>query len=101
VIHFFKDVERTLDSIAKVAPEDVQNYRDYIDFWGRLNKGVLKAFLTTPKPGKLVSEMIKANIREGGLFKGDQTQALQKVFASYGQVVDQAFENEHLKTAIL
>jgi len=32
VIHFFKDLERTLDSIAKVAPEDVENYRDFVEF---------------------------------------------------------------------
>lgn len=101
VIHFFKDVERTIESIAKVAPEDVQNYRDFIDFWGRLNKGVLKAFMTTPKMGSIMAEIIKMNIKEGGLFKGDQTVALQKVLAPYGQVIEEAFDNEHLKTAIM
>lgn len=101
VIHFFKDIERTIESIAKVAPEDVQNYRDFVSFWGKLNKGVLKAFLTTPKGGSLMAEIIKANIREKGLFKGDQMVALQKVLAPYGQVIEEAFENEYLKTAIM
>src|SRR6056297_4031974 len=44
VIHFHKDLEKTLESISKVAPEDVENYREFIDFWSRINKGVLKAF---------------------------------------------------------
>ena len=45
VIHFHKDLDRTLESIASVAPEDVANYREFIEFWGRINKGVLKAFM--------------------------------------------------------
>ncbi|MGA1464215.1 MAG: phytoene desaturase family protein, partial [Balneolaceae bacterium] len=49
VIHFFKDLERTLESIASVAPEDVSNYRAFVDFWGKINKGVLKAFMVPPK----------------------------------------------------
>ncbi|NIT56661.1 MAG: FAD-dependent oxidoreductase, partial [Aliifodinibius sp.] len=35
VIHFWKDVDRTLESISKVAPEDVENYKEFIDFWGK------------------------------------------------------------------
>jgi len=35
VIHFWKDVDRTLESIARVAPEDVENYKEFIDFWGK------------------------------------------------------------------
>lgn len=100
VIHFYKDIERTIESIAKVAPEDVQNYRDFVEFWGKLNRGVLKAFMTPPKMGSIVSEMIKMNIREGSMFMGNQTEALQKIFAPYGQVIEQSFRNEHLKTAI-
>jgi hypothetical protein len=34
VIHFHKDLDRTLESIASVAPEDVANYREFIDFLG-------------------------------------------------------------------
>ena len=37
VIHFHKDLEKTLDSISKVAPNDVSNYREFIDFWERIN----------------------------------------------------------------
>lgn len=102
VIHFWKDVERTLESISKVAPEDVQNYREFIDFWGRINKGVLKAFMTTPKTGSLFAEMTKVQIKDGSMFKkGEQASGLQKIFSSYGKVVDDAFESPYMKAAIL
>ena len=57
VIHFWKDLERTLESIASVAPKDVKNYKDFIEFWAKINKGVLASFMTPPKGGKIVSEI--------------------------------------------
>lgn len=102
VIHFFKDLERTLDSIAKIAPEDVENYRNFVEFWGRINKGVLKAFMVPPSGKNIVTEMVKGQVRDGSMFKkGEQTSGLQKILSSYGKVVDNAFENPHLKAAIM
>jgi len=102
VIHFWKDVERTLESISKVAPEDVKNYKEFIDFWGKINKGVLKAFMTKPTTGGLFAEMTKAQIKEGSMFKkGEQAAGLQKILSSYGKVVDDAFDNPYMKAAIL
>lgn len=101
VIHFYKDIERTLESISKTAPEDVQNYRDFIEFWGRINKGVLKTFMTAPTGKNLVTELVKGQIRDGSMFKkGDQVDGLQKILGSYGKVVDDAFESPYLKAAL-
>ncbi|NGP87861.1 phytoene desaturase family protein [Fodinibius halophilus] len=102
VIHFFKDLEKTLDSIAKVAPEDVENYRQFVKFWGRINEGVLKAFMVPPSGKNIVTELAKGQIRNGSMFeKGEQANGLQKIFSSYGKVVDDAFESDYLKSAIM
>ncbi|GAA5521536.1 NAD(P)/FAD-dependent oxidoreductase [Aliifodinibius salicampi] len=101
VIHFFKDLDRTLDSIARVCPEDVENYRDFVEFWGRVNEGVLKAFMVPPSGKNIATELIKGQWRDGSMFeKGKQTEGLQKIFSSYGKVVDDAFENRYLKAAM-
>lgn len=102
VIHFFKDLDRTLESIAKVAPEDVDNYREFVEFWGRINKGVLKAFMVPPSGKNIITEMAKGQIRDGAMFKkGEQVSGLQKILSSYGKVVNDAFENPYLKAAIM
>lgn len=102
VIHFWKDVERTLDSISKVAPEDVKNYKAFIEFWGKINKSVLKAFMRPPTSKNLFTEFVKAQIRDGAMFKkGEQAAGLQKILSSYGKVVDDAFESPYMKAAIL
>jgi len=102
VIHFFKDLERTLDSIRRVAPEDVENYRNFVEFWGRINKGVLKAFMTSPTAKNIGTELAKMQLKDGSLFeKGEQLSGMQKIFSNYGKVVNDAFENPHLKAAII
>ena len=101
VIHFFRDLDRTLDSIQKVAPEDVENYREFVKFWGRINEGVLKAFMVPPSGKNIITELAKGQIRNGSMFeKGQHIDGLQKILSSYGKIVDNTFENPYLKTAI-
>lgn len=102
VIHFFKDLDRTLDSIRQVAPEDVENYRTFIEFWSRINKGVLKAFMVPPSGKNIFMEIMKGQIRDGSMFKkGEHLDGLQKILGSYGRVVHNAFENRYLKAALI
>ncbi len=102
VIHFFKDLNRTLDSIAKTAPEDVENYRDFVDFWGNINQQVLRTFMAPPNIKNIGESLAKNRIQNGSLFKnGERLNGLQQVFANYGKVVNDAFENTHLKTALI
>lgn len=101
VIHFFRDLERTLESIGRTAPEDVENYRRFIRFWERINIGVLRTFMVPPTTGRIVSEMVKGQWRDGSMFApGEQREALRKIFASYGKVVDDAFESPWMKAAL-
>jgi len=102
VIHFFRDLDRTLESIGRTAPEDVENYREFIKFWERVNRGVLKTFMAPPSGKNIVGELARSQLRNGTMFKkGEQAEGLQKIFSSYGKVVDDAFENPHLKAALV
>lgn len=102
VIHFYKDLDRTLDSIAQFAPEDVQNYKDFVAFWSKINKGVLGVFMKPPTLRNIVGEMIKGQIRDGAMFaRGEQTFGIKTIMGSYGQLVHQSFKNPDLITAIL
>ena len=102
VIHFHRSVEQTIASIAKVSPRDAASYRDFINYWKRVNNGVLKAFLVPPAPFKLFRAMSGRQLRGGAMFKkGEQTEGIRRIMSSYGQVVDEFFENESVKTALL
>ncbi len=102
VIHFHRSVEKTMESIAAVSERDAKAYRKFIDYWKRINRGVLKTFLVPPSTGSIFSEMAKGQMRDGSMFgKGDQMQGLQQIFSSYEQVVNRYFENPHVRTALI
>ncbi|MEX0929961.1 MAG: NAD(P)/FAD-dependent oxidoreductase [Balneolales bacterium] len=102
VIHFHRDLEKTLESIGRISPRDVNNYREFIEFWKPVNKGVLKSFLTAPAPGKMFSEILKGRVRDGKMFrKGHHVTGLRRILSSYGQVIEESFESPHLKAAML
>ena len=43
-IYFWKDVDKTCESIAKISPEDAERYKKFVTEWEKLNEGVFKAF---------------------------------------------------------
>src|SRR5690625_2179530 len=101
VIHFFKDLGRTLDSIRQVAPEDVENYRNFVEYWGRINKGVLKAFMVPASGRNIITEIMKGQFRVGSIFKkGEHLDGLHQILGSYGSVVRQSFKNKHMRAAL-
>lgn len=102
VIHFYRDIERTVESIAKVSEKDTSAYREFIAFWDRINRGVLKAFLVPPTGKNIFFEMMKGQIRDGGMFeKGRQMEGLRQIFSGYEQVVNEYFADPNVRTALI
>lgn len=102
-IRFHKSVEQTCASIADFSPHDADAYRRFVEEWGELNEGVFETFLGPPTPGRIVWTLLKRN-----LFGGARVRKLwasldttRQLMAPYGQVIDELFENVHLKTALL
>jgi phytoene dehydrogenase-like protein len=57
-IYFWKDVDKTCESIAKVSPVDADNYKKFVIEWEKLNEGVFQAFLKPPTMLNLGRHMI-------------------------------------------
>jgi len=95
-IRFHKDVEKTCESIAAVSPQDAESYLAFTEAWKAINEGALKAFLGEPSPWNLFRSFFGKSIKGCG-----RIDMLRKIFGPYGQLVDETFENEQLKTAIL
>lgn len=95
-LRFHKDVEATCESIAAFSSRDADAYRKFVKHWGELNAGVFEAFLKPPTPWNLVRTMMGRQL--GGSNRVDM---IRKLMGSYGQLVQESFENESLRTAIL
>lgn len=96
-IYFWRDVERTCESIARVSQKDAAAYRRFVREWGELNEGVFKAFLKPPTALNLGRHMIFRRSKE----KGSPVEMTRKLFTSYGALARETFEHEGLRAALV
>jgi hypothetical protein len=61
-ISFYRDLDRTCESIAKISPKDAEAYRAFVQHWGELNEGIFETFLQPPTPGKIFGTIFKRNL---------------------------------------
>ncbi len=96
-IYFWRDVERTCQSIARVSPPDADAYRHFVREWGALNEGVFEAFLKPPTLLNLGRHMIFRRNRE----QKNPVEMTRKLFTSYGALARETFTHEGLRAALV
>ncbi len=94
-ILFWKDVDRTCESIAAISPRDAEAYRRFMDEWRPISHAVLRAFLAPPTPGRVAWTMAAG----GGFAKGGLPK-LQGILGPYRQLVDATFTHPAVRAAI-
>jgi phytoene desaturase len=95
-IYFWRDVEKTCESIALVSPRDAESYRGFVREWGALNEGVFEAFMKPPTVVNLGRHMIFRRTEE----KTNPAEMVRKLMTSYGALVRETFEHEGLRAAL-
>jgi phytoene dehydrogenase-like protein len=102
-ISFYRDVDKTCESIAEFSTEDAATYREYVRHWTDLNEGVFETFLQPPTPGRIFSTMLKRNLLGGKRARKvwSSLDTSRQLMAPYGQVIREYFSNEHVRTALL
>ncbi|PLS77099.1 MAG: NAD(P)/FAD-dependent oxidoreductase [Chloroflexi bacterium] len=100
-IEFWRDLDKTCASIEKISPRDAAAYRRFVEFWGAINEGVFKVFLKPPTPGNLVTTMATGQFsRAEDGSTGGPLDTLRRIFTSYGQLINEWFESESMRTAL-
>lgn len=98
-IGFYKDTERTVESIARVSPRDAEAYRKFLAFWTPLNEAVFDCFLNPPSSARLFGSVAAALPR---LPAGERNslEVTRRLLTSYAQVINETFESEPMKAAM-
>lgn len=102
-ITFYKDLDRTCASIARISERDAQAYHDFVTMWGRFNDAVFDVFNTAPtssnigqiglhRVGRMRAAIAASGLGNGGL--------VQQVLAPYGQLIRQTFESGQVRAAV-
>jgi phytoene dehydrogenase-like protein len=100
-ISFYRDLDRTCASIARISPRDAEAYRAFVHHWGELNEGIFETFLQPPTPGRIFRTMFKRNLRNWRSRKlWSSLDTSRQLMAPYGQVIDELFEHPAVRTAL-
>jgi phytoene dehydrogenase-like protein len=100
-ISFYRDLDKTCTSIAKVSPRDAEAYRKFVVHWGELNEGIFETFLQPPTPGRIFKTMLKRNLRNWRSRKlWSSLDTSRQLMAPYGSLIEELFENPAVRTAL-
>jgi phytoene dehydrogenase-like protein len=103
---FYRDLDRTCQSIARVSERDAEAYREFVLKWGKFNEQVFELFAQSPRPGAFIGRIARRTaweqIRSGGKADPSMTglELLRKVLGNYGKMLDETFSSPELKAAM-
>jgi phytoene dehydrogenase-like protein len=106
---FWRDLDRTCQSIAGISEHDADAYRDFVQKWDRFNKPIFELFSESPAPGSAVGKIARRTaidqIRAGFSGTGGDPSMgglplLGKVLGSYGKMLDETFISPEVKAAM-
>lgn len=93
---FYRDLEKTCDSIARVSPEDAEAYRTFISDWEPLSEAVFASFQEPPTALALVRRLVGVRGPRKPAAAG-----LQEIFQSYGDVIERRFRSAPVRAALM
>jgi phytoene dehydrogenase-like protein len=101
-ISFYRDLDKTCESIAKISPRDAEAYRKFVAHWGELNEGIFETFLQPPTPGRIFATMFKRNLRNWRSRKlWSSLDTSRQLMAPYGSLIEELFEHPAVRTALM
>ena len=96
-IEFWRDIDRTCDSIARISPRDAEAYRRFCAEWEPLADAVLRLFLGPPTLGRTAWRLARAPSGGGG---GGRAAQLQQILGSYRGLLDTTFSHPAVRAAV-
>ncbi len=108
-ISFYRDIEKTCASIARISQHDAEAYRQFLDFWKPLNEAVFDVFLNPPSTARLFGSVAASlprlkwpahpNAASSGPM-GRSLEVTRRLFTSYAQLINETFESEAMRAAM-
>ena len=95
-VFFYRDEHKTIEHLESKFPGEGEAYKRFMDEWRPFSQVVKELFLSTPSPFNLGKKMMF-----GKAIQGDWKEALPKILKPYGDIVDDYFTEEKVKTPLV
>ncbi len=94
---FYRDLDRTCQSIARISERDAEAYRAFVLKWHDFNQPVFELFSEAPAPGAASAEIARRTAIGQIKSRGQADPAmsglplLSRVLGNYGKMLDETF----------
>lgn len=95
-VFIHRDVDKTCEGLDNQFPGEGERYRSFVDTWAPFSRTVKNVFLSAPSPFELGKQFAF-----GPSAQVDWQHALNSIMRPYGEVVDQFFTEEKVKTPLV
>ncbi|NWJ47844.1 MAG: NAD(P)/FAD-dependent oxidoreductase [Chloroflexi bacterium] len=101
-IIFYRDVDRTAETIARFSPHDAEAYRKFMRRWMKFNETIMEVFCTPPRISQVAKKIIPREIKHRGEFTrmGINPFMLRDILSPYGKVIERTFESPEVRGAL-
>lgn len=96
-VSFYRDLDRTCESISKLNEHDAEAYRDFIMTWQPFNEAVFELFLKPPTMRNIGSTFL---FKRFGRSRSERADLLRKLLKSYGRLITDTFEDDRVRAAL-
>jgi phytoene dehydrogenase-like protein len=99
-IAFYRDIDKTCQSIASVSPRDAEAYRRFMAFWKPVNEAVFDAFLHPPSSGRLFKG-VATSLPHLPRHEMKPLEVTRRLMTSYSQLIHETFESPAMRAAMM
>ena len=101
-ISFYRDLDKTCASIAKISPRDAEAYRKFVAALGRAERGHLRDVpASRPRRAASSAPCFKRNLRNWRSRKlWSSLDTSRQLMAPYGSLIEELFEHPAVRTAL-
>ena len=96
-VSFYRDLDKTCESIAALSQHDAEAYRTFIQTWQPLNEAVFELFLKPPTMRNIGSTVL---MRKFSPNRAERNDLLRNLFSSYGRLINNTFEDDRVRAAL-
>lgn len=92
---FYRDLDRTCESIAQISSIDAKAYKEFITRWTPVTRGVFQAFQKPPTMANFGRHVMFA--KSPG---HNSTETLRMILSGYGRLIHETFESVEMRAAM-
>lgn len=98
-ISFYRDIDRTCASIARVSQHDAEAYRRFVAFWKPLNEAIFDVFLHPPSVTRLFGSVARSlpSLPAG---TSSSLEVSRRLLTSAAQLINETFESDAMRAAM-